>query len=103
MAPRALESLAQFAARLAREAAAGRREVRFGGHHFTHAVCLEEGVWRVRRLECTTEEIDAYQAAHRGFFMPESVEEISTPRTLVFEAPTVKAVVKRLRTLKWPP
>ena len=76
--------------------------VPFGAHHFTHAACREDGAWRVRRLEFTTEEAEAYRKANDGMFMPESAEEISKPRTLIFEAPTLEALVAELQKRDWP-
>lgn len=101
MAPRPLESRESFVARLRRAAADGRTEVRFGAHHFTHAACLEDGVWRVRRLEHTREEAEAFLKQH-GRFMPEDAEDLGRPRTLVFEAPTVDALVAELGKRPWP-
>lgn len=101
MAPRALESRDAFITRLKQAAAAGQTQVRFGAHHFTHAACLEGGVWRVRRLEHTREEADAYLKEH-GYFMPESAEAISRPRTLVFEAPTLEALVAEFEKRDFP-
>lgn len=101
MAPRALESLDDFIKRLKRDAAAGRTEIRFGGHHYTHAACDEQGTWRVRRLEYTQAEADEYLAKH-NYFMPESAEAISKPRTLVFEAASLDALIKKLKSVSWP-
>jgi len=101
MAPRALETKPEFLKRLKRDAAAGQNVVPFGAHHFTHAACREDGAWRVRRLEYTQEEADAYLKAN-GMFMPESAEEISRPRTLVFDAPTLEALIAELETHAWP-
>lgn len=101
MAPRPLESRESFLVRLKRDAAAGRTEVRFGAHHFTHAACLEDGVWRVRRLEFTREESDAFLKEH-GHFMPEDAEDLGKPRTLVLEAPTLDALAAELGKRAWP-
>jgi hypothetical protein len=94
------ETLEAFLSRLKRAIAKGQTEVRLGQHHFSHAVCVEDEHFRVRRLEATREEMDAYRAAH-GMFMPESLEEISKPRTLVFEATSLDAVAKWLAA-RWP-
>lgn len=101
MAPRPLESRDQFATRLKREAADGATEVRFGAHHFSHAACLEAGTWRVRRLEYTREQAEAFMKQH-GHFMPENAEDLGRPRTLVFEAPTLDALIAELEKRAWP-
>src|SRR5688572_23981189 len=101
MAPRPLEKRADFITRLKKSAEQGATEVRFGGHHFTHAVCREGEVWRLRLLETTAEERDAY-LAERGFFMPESQEEIAKPRTLRFEAPSLDKLIARIKKMPWP-
>ena len=102
MAPRPLEPREAFVARLRRAAAEGRTELRFGAHHFSHAACLEAGTWRVRRLEYTREEADARRAANGGRFMPEDAEDLGQPRTLVFEAPTLDALIAELEKRPWP-
>lgn len=100
MAPRPPETLEAFLARLTRGLEEGRAEVRLGQHHASHAVCVEDGVYRVRRLEHTREEAEAYLAEH-GIFMPEHAEVISQPRTLVLEAPTLEALTDALQR-SWP-
>lgn len=100
MAPRLPESFESFATRLPSALAQGQTEVRFGGHHFSHAVCLEAGVFRVRRLETTKEEAEAYLAEH-GLFMPEHNEAIAKPRTLVFEAASLDELLATLKQ-RWP-
>lgn len=100
MAPRLPETFESFALRLPNAIAQGKREVRFGGHHFSHAVCLEEGVFRVRRLETSKEEAEAYLAEH-GIFMPEHNEAIAKARTLVFEAASLDELLATLKQ-RWP-
>lgn len=92
MAPRPPESFDAFVARLRAAIAGGGVVVRFGQYHPSHAVCVEEGSVRVRRLEHTAEEAEAYLTQH-GIFMPEHAAQISRRRTIVFEAPSVDAVV----------
>lgn len=99
MAPRAPESLTEFLDRLA--ASADGDVIRFGQYHHSHAVCREDGLWRVRRLEHTQEEAEAYLAEH-GYFMPESAEAISKPRTLVFEASSLAELAAMFRARPWP-
>ena len=67
-----------FFDRLRRAAAAGHAEVRFGGAHFSHAVCHEGDTWAVRRLELDRARAEAYRQTH-GSFMPEHAEMLSTP------------------------
>ncbi len=74
--------------------------MRFGAPHFTHAVCAEGGAFRVRKLEFTSEEAEAYMRQH-GMFMPEHAEEISKPRTIVLETATREALIEVLRQ-RWP-
>ena len=100
MAPRPPETLKAFLMRLKKALEAGQKEVRYGLHHHSHAACLENGVFRVRRLEYTQEAADEYMLEH-GMFMPESAEEISRPRTLEFEATTRKALAEILKQ-HWP-
>lgn len=101
MAPRPPESLDAFLARLSERAATGVEVIPFGQYHHSHAVCREGELWRVRRLEHTSEEAEAYLAEH-GYFMPESAEAISKPRTLVFEASSLQELVAMFRERPWP-
>jgi hypothetical protein len=100
MAPRPPESFEAFLSRLQEAITNGGTQVRFGKNHHSHAVCVEEGVFRVRRLEVTPEEAKAYLDEH-GIFMPEHSEMISKPRTLVFEEPTLEALTAVLEK-HWP-
>ena len=100
MAPRPPESFEAFTARLERALADGATEIRFGRYHHDRAVCVEDGLYRVRRLETTQEEAEAYLRKH-GIFMPEHNELISKPRTLLFEAASVDALLARLKD-GWP-
>jgi hypothetical protein len=100
VAPRPPESFEAFVARLAKALKKGATEVRFGSHHFTHAVCVEDALLRVRRLEHSPEDAEAYLRQH-GIFMPEHAEQISTPRTLVLEAASLDALMKSLEA-RWP-
>jgi hypothetical protein len=98
MAPRRPESRRELAKRLRDSFAHGASVVRFGRHHFSHAVCRESDQWRVRALETTAEERDAYMAEH-GMFMPESQEAIAKPRTLLFESKSLDDVLAHVDRL----
>lgn len=100
MAPRVLESAEQFIARL-RRADVARSPLRFGGHHFTHAVVVEAGVWRVRRLVLDRAKADEYMAKH-GMFMPEHAEMLSEPGPVVLEAGSLEQLITLLRAASWP-
>lgn len=98
MAPRALETLDQFITRL-RQAHARKAcpEVRFGGHHYTHAVVVEDGVFRVRPLILDRARADAYMAEHRSF-MPEHAEMLSEPGPeVLLEASSLDGICEALR------
>ena len=103
MAPRPLESKAQFLARLSAQAKSLKKSpVGFGQHHFSHAVVVEEGVFRVRRLVLAKEKADAYLKEH-GRFMPEHAEMLSEPTgAIVLEAPTLEALISKLEAASWP-
>lgn len=103
MAPRPLETREQLIERLLR---VGDRVVaaplRFGGHHHTHAVVVESGVWRVRRLTLDRAKAAAYLAEH-GMFMPEHAEELSEPGPdVVCEAGSLAGLIAGLQRLPWP-
>jgi hypothetical protein len=101
VSPRAPESYEHFEQRARRALGAGAAEVRYGLHHFSHALVTEpDATFTVRLLEYTQAEADAYLAEH-GMFMPESAESISTARTVIAKARTLDdalAMVKR----DWP-
>jgi hypothetical protein len=102
MAPRALESKESFLARLEKAAKAGATEVRFGQHHFSHAVCLEQGTWRVRRLFTDRAKAEAFLKEH-GHFMPENNEQLAEPGPdVVLEAPSLDALLAAFRKGPWP-
>lgn len=103
MAPRALESRDQLIARLrAAGDAIARRPLRFGGHHFTHVVVVEDGRWRVRRLTLDRAKADAYMAEH-GMFMPEHAEMLSEPGPeIALEADSLEALIAALKAAPWP-
>jgi hypothetical protein len=92
MAPRLPETFEAFEARARQALEKGQAQVRYGLHHHSHALCSEDGVFRVRQLETTAEEAEAYLKEH-GIFMPEHNEEIAKPRTLLFEASTLDEVL----------
>ena len=103
MAPRPLETRDQFIARLRQAHARGAcPELRFGGHHYTHAVVVEGGVWRVRPLVLERAKADAYLAEH-GMFMPEHAEMLSEPGPeVLLEASSLDALCVALRAGPWP-
>lgn len=107
MAPRPLESREQLIERLRRAGAdvgRGKRSkelLRFGGHHFTHAVVLADGVWQVRRLVLDRARADRYMQEH-GRFMPENAEDLSEPGPVVLDAPSLEGLITALQAAPWP-
>ena len=101
MAPRTPESREDFIARLRKQVAGGAAEVRFGMHHFSHAVCEESDAWRVRRLACSTEDAEAYMKEH-GMFMPEHAEQLAKPTVAVMEAPSLDELIALMEAHSWP-
>lgn len=103
MAPRPLETRERFIERLRAHAAAGvRSPMGVGGHHFTHAVVLEDGVWRIRELHLDPAKVEAYRAAHSSF-MPEHAEALSEPGPYVLlEAASLEALLTGIQGLPWP-
>lgn len=101
MAPRPLETREQFIERLRRVAELERVELRFGGHHFTHAVCRDAGPWTLRRLELDPSEAEAYLEKH-GTFMPEHAEMLSKPGAVLLEADTLDELIAALARQPWP-
>lgn len=103
MAPRPLETKAQFVDRLRRTwKADGSARVGLGGHHWTHGVVLEGGVLRVRRLVLDRAKADAYRQQH-GMFMPEHAEDLSEPTgAVVYEATTLDALIALVEAGPWP-
>jgi hypothetical protein len=100
MAPRLPEPFNAFVLRLQKELKEGHTEIRYGRNHHSHAVCLEDDVFRVRRLETTKEEAEAFMREH-GMFMPENAEAISKPRSLEFEAANLDTLLELLEK-NWP-
>lgn len=98
MAPRPLETVEQFATRFRQAARDGQSEVRFGGHHFTHAIVLEDGTWCVRRLVLDPVRAEAFRREH-GYFMPETAEMLSEPGGDILLRGTVDEVLSRLPEL----
>ncbi|MDC0717557.1 hypothetical protein [Nannocystis bainbridge] len=103
MAPRPLEPLDAFIARLRGSAATiAAQPVRFGGHHFSHAVTLEQGRWRVRPLVLDRAKADAF-LKERGHFMPENAEALSEPGDPVrLEADSLEALIELIEREAWP-
>ncbi|MBL8920050.1 MAG: hypothetical protein JNJ54_14390 [Myxococcaceae bacterium] len=103
MAPRALETKAEFVQRLRRSwRADGGARVGLGAHHWTHGVVLEEGKLRVRRLVLERAKADAYLKEH-GLFMPEHAEQLSEPTgAIVYEAASLDELIARIEAGPWP-
>lgn len=75
--------------------------LRFGGHHYTHAVVVADGVWQVRRLVLERARADEYMRMH-GSFMPEDAEELSEPGPVVLEAASLAGLITALEAAPWP-
>lgn len=102
MAPRPLESRDQFIARLRANAPdPSRLPLGFGGHHFTHVVVHEDGVWRVRRLVLDRAKAEAYREKHR-IFMAEHAEMLSEPGPVALEADSLEGLIAALARAPWP-
>ncbi len=103
MAPRRLETREEFIERLRRSADhVARSPVGVGAHYFTHAVVLEDGVWRIRKLYLDPAKVAAYRAEHTTF-MPEHAEALSEPKPeILLEAPSLEALSEGLQALPWP-
>jgi hypothetical protein len=103
MAPRALETKAQFIARLRKSAATmPTQRVGVGMHHWSHMVVFEEGVVRLRRLVLPKEKVEAYRKEHSSF-MPEHAEMLSEPTGAIeLEAPTLEELISKLEVFRWP-
>lgn len=103
MAPRPLETRDGFIERL--RGAAGsvaRQPLGFGGHHFTHAVVVEDGVWRIRRLWLDPVRVEAYRANH-SIFTPEHAELLSAPGPeVVLAAASLEELITALCDRPWP-
>ncbi|MDH5491852.1 MAG: hypothetical protein OEY14_07855 [Myxococcales bacterium] len=89
-----------FLERLTRAIAEGSTEIRFGGSHYTHAVCIEEGWFRVRRLVERREDAEAFLREH-GHYTPENAEDLRRPGESLFESRTVEALEPWLAQ-RWP-
>lgn len=103
MAPRPLETRERFIERLRAHAAEGARSpMGVGQHHFTHAVVLEDGVWRIRELYLDPAKVEAYRATHSSF-MPEHAEALSEPGPeVLLEAASLEALIAGIEALPWP-
>ncbi|WAS92705.1 hypothetical protein [Nannocystis punicea] len=103
MAPRPLEPLDAFITRLRRAApTVAQQPVRFGGHHFSHAVVVEDGRWRVRPLVLDREVADNF-LKERGYFMPENAEALSQPGDpVLLEADSLEQLIEGIKGMKWP-
>lgn len=105
MAPRPPESKQDFFARLRQAVAEAEDgedlELRFGHHHFSHALCREGSRWLVRRLEHDADAAAAYLAEH-GTFMPEHAEMLAKPGAVVHEAGSLDELIAALDRGRWP-
>ena len=100
MAPRMPESVQQFETRFRAAAARGDTEIRFGLHHYSHAIVREGDTWSVRPLELDRAKADAYRAEHK-MFMPEHAEMLSEPGPTAVFAGTLDQVIAKLPSI-WP-
>ena len=96
MAPRAPETFEQFTVRLQRALDQGHAEVRFGRHHFSHAVCIEERRYRIRRLETSAEDAAAFLETH-GYYMPENAEELAKPGAIELDVSSLDELLSALQ------
>ena len=103
MAPRWLETREQFIERLRRSPIPGPGEfIGVGEHHFSHAVVVEHGVWRIRRLHLDPAKVAAYRATHSSY-MPEDAEALSEPGPdVVLAAGSLAELIEGLQALPWP-
>jgi len=101
MAPRAIESKEQVVARLRGVAGRAGEVMRFGGHHFTHAIVVRDGAWQVRRLVLDPAKGAAYLAEH-GMFMPEHAEMLSEPGDEVLLAAESREALAAALLVAWP-
>ena len=75
--------------------------MRFGGHHFTHAIVVRDGAWQVRRLVLDPAKGAAYLAEH-GMFMPEHAEMLSEPGDEVLLAAESREALAAALLVAWP-
>ncbi len=101
MAPRPLESKEQVVARLRAATARSGEVMRFGGHHFSHAIVVRAGEWQVRRLVLDQAKGEAYLAKH-GAFMPEHAETLSEPGDVVLLAAASREALIVALLRDWP-
>jgi hypothetical protein len=101
MAPRPLESKEQVVARLRAATARSGEVMRFGGHHFSHAIVVRAGEWQVRRLVLDQAKGEAYLAKH-GTFMPEHAETLSEPGDVVLLAAASREALIVALLRDWP-
>lgn len=93
------ETKESFFERLRRAEKGGTR-IRFHPLHGSYAVCREPEGWSVRTMEVDPAEAEAYLEKH-GIFMPEHAAKIAKPGAIVFEAPTMDALIAELDQ-RWP-
>lgn len=103
MAPRILESKAQFLARLKKSwKPDGSARIGVGQHHYTHGVVLEGGRLKVRRLVLPEGAAEAHMKKH-GSFMPEHAEMLSEPTgEVLYDAASLDELLTLIEKGRWP-
>lgn len=103
MAPRMLETKAQFLVRLKQSwKADGSARIGVGSHHYTHGVVLEGGRVKVRRLVVPEGAAEAHLKEH-GSFMPEHAEMLSVPvGDVLYDAASLKELLTLIEKGPWP-
>ncbi len=103
MAPRILESKAQFLVRLKKSwKADGSARIGVGQHHYTHGVVLEGGRVKVRRLVLPEGAAEAHMKKY-GSFMPEHAEMLSEPTgEVLYDAASLDELLTLIEKGRWP-
>lgn len=103
MAPRILESKAQFLVRLKKSwKGDGSARIGVGQHHFTHGVVLEGGRLKVRRLVLPEGAAEAHLKKY-GSFMPEHAEMLSEPTgEVLYDAASLDELLGLIEQGRWP-
>jgi hypothetical protein len=101
MAPRRPESRAEFIARL-RHVAPSALPLLFGSPTLTHAVVVQQGRWRVRRLVSNRERERAHWQRY-GRLLPEEAEMMAEPTgNVLLDASSVDELIQQLEHTPWP-
>lgn len=103
MAPRILESKAQFLVRLKKSwRADGSARIGVGQHHYTHGVVLEGGRVKVRRLVLPEGAAEAHMKKY-GSFLPEHAELLSEPTgEVLYDAASLDELLTLIEKGRWP-